>query len=114
MSLFGDPTLSVDERLLLAFKGRPQRLWFRGNFNSVLASNVDQTALQNLVPTNQGNRALRPLGTNFDNRLPQTLANGTVRQTPVTDTVNTNAHAFFPRTRLLEPGHLGVQELPVG
>ena len=95
MYLFGDPTLSADERLELTFNGRRQRLWFKGNFNPALASNVDQTALQNLVPTNQGNRVLRPLGTNFDNRLPQTLATGTVRQTPITDTVNTNARAFF-------------------
>jgi hypothetical protein len=93
--LFGDPTLSSDERMLLTFAGRPQRLWFRGNFNPNLASNVDAQALQRLVPLNQGDRVLRPLGTNFDNRLPQTLGNGTTRQTPIGDTVNPNARAFF-------------------
>ena len=40
-------------------------------------------------------RLLHPLGTAFDNRLPQTLANGTSRLTSITDTVNPNARAFF-------------------
>ncbi|MEK7754296.1 MAG: hypothetical protein AAB654_20390 [Acidobacteriota bacterium] len=93
--LFGDPTLSADQRLDLTFAGRPQRLWFRGDFNPTLASNVDQQALQRLVPLNQGDRVLRQLGSAFNNRLPQTLANGTVRQTPITDTVNWNARAFY-------------------
>ncbi|MBI3681747.1 MAG: TonB-dependent receptor [Acidobacteria bacterium] len=93
--LFGDPTLSADQRLDLTFAGRPQRLWFRGDFNPTLASNVDQQALQRLVPLNQGDRVLRQLGSAFNNRLPQTLANGTLRQTPITDTVNWNARAFY-------------------
>ena len=38
---------------------------------------------------------MRPLGAAFDNRLPQTLANGTSRLTSITDTVNSNARAFF-------------------
>jgi outer membrane receptor protein involved in Fe transport len=93
--LFGDPTLDADQRLLLTFAGRPQRLWFRGNFNPSLASNVDQQALQRLVPVNQGDRVLRQLGPNFDNRLPQTLANGATRSTPIGDTVNWNSRAFY-------------------
>ncbi len=93
--LFGDPTLSAEQRLLLTFAGRPQRLWFRGDFNPTLASNVDQQALQRLVPVNQGDRVVRQLGSGFNNRLPQTLANGTIRQTPITDTVNWNARSFF-------------------
>ncbi|MEZ5401358.1 MAG: TonB-dependent receptor [Bryobacteraceae bacterium] len=94
--LFGDPTLSADERLLLTFGGRQQRLWFRGNFNPSLASNVDASALQQLIPVNEADRVYRRLGAAFDNRLPQTLANGGVRQTPVNgDTVNPNARAFF-------------------
>ncbi|MBL8292602.1 MAG: hypothetical protein JNN08_12240, partial [Bryobacterales bacterium] len=93
--LFGDPTLNADQRLLMTYAGRPQRLWFRGNFNPTLATNVDQQALQALIPLNQADRVLRPLGPNLDNRLPQTLANGTTRLTPITDTVNWNARNFF-------------------
>ncbi|MBL8228151.1 MAG: TonB-dependent receptor [Bryobacterales bacterium] len=93
--LFGDPTLSEDQRLQMTFAGRPQRLWFRGDFDPRLATNVDQQALQALIPLNQGDRVARQLGPAFNNRLPQTLANGTVRQTPITDTVNWNARSFF-------------------
>lgn len=93
--LFGDPTLRPEQRLLLTFAGRPQRLWFRGDFDPRRASDVDQQALQNLVPANQAERILRPVGPNLDNRLPQTLANGTLRLTPIGDTVNPNARAFF-------------------
>lgn len=93
--MFGDPTLDDNERLLLTFNGRPQRLWFRGDFDPRLASNVSQEALQRLVPVDRSQRAVRPLGAAFDNRLPQTLANGTAVTTPITDTVNWNARAFF-------------------
>ena len=93
--LFGNPALSGDQRLLLTFAGRSQRLWFRGDFDPTLARNVDQTALQQLVPVARNARLLRPVGTAFDNRVAQSLANGTTRQTPITDTVNWNSRAFF-------------------
>ena len=93
--LFGNPTLDADQRLDLKFSGRNQRLWFRGDFDPRLASNVDQTALQALVPIDRSQRLLRPVGSIFDNRIAQRLANGTVRQTPITDTVNWNSRAFF-------------------
>lgn len=93
--LFGDPTLSADQRLELFFAGRPRRLWFAGDFNPTLATNVDQQALQRLVPLSQADRILRPLGTGLNNQLPQRLANGTVRNTSITDTLNWNARAFF-------------------
>ncbi|MBL8209671.1 MAG: carboxypeptidase regulatory-like domain-containing protein [Bryobacterales bacterium] len=93
--LFGDPTLSRDDQLLLTFAGRPQRLFFRGDFNPAQASNVDQSRLTQLVAPNQADRVLRPLGSTLDNRLPQTLSNGQTRLTPITDTVNWNARAFF-------------------
>ncbi|MBL8221968.1 MAG: TonB-dependent receptor, partial [Bryobacterales bacterium] len=93
--LFGDPTLSADDRLTLTFAGRPQRLWFAGDFDPRLATNVDAGKLQQLVPLDQGQRILRQLGPGFNNRLPQTLANGTVRQTPITDTVSWNSRAFM-------------------
>ena len=47
------------------------------------------------MPVNRGARLLHPLGDAFDNRLPQVLANGTVRLTSITDTVSPNSRAFF-------------------
>ena len=38
---------------------------------------------------------LRPLGSNFDNRLPQTLANGQTVLTNINENVNWNARNFF-------------------
>jgi hypothetical protein len=93
--LFGDPTLSPSQRLNLTFNGRNQVLYFRGDFDPRLASNVDQQALQTLVPVDRSQRVMRPVGAAFDNRLNQPLANGTSRLTSITDTVNWNARAFF-------------------
>jgi outer membrane receptor protein involved in Fe transport len=93
--LFGDPGLDADERLLLTFGGRPQRLWFRGDFDVTRATNVDQARLQELIPIDRGQRVVRQLGPNVDNRLPLTLRDGTTRLTPITDTVNWNARNFF-------------------
>ncbi len=93
--LFGDPTLDASQRLEMTFSGRRQRLWFRGDFNPTLATNVDQTQLQALVPLDRSQRVLKPVGSNFDNLIPQQLANGTYRLTTVTDMVNWNARNFF-------------------
>jgi hypothetical protein len=93
--LFGDPTLDADQRLTMTIFGRQQRLWFKGDFTPSSATNVDLNALLALIPADRSQRVFRPLGTAFDNRLPQTLANGTLRQTPITDTVNWNARAFY-------------------
>lgn len=94
--LFGDPTLSGDERLEMTLGGRRQRLFFRGDFNPTAATDVDQTALQALVPVDRSQRVLRPLNpARGDNRLPQLLSNGTVRLTNIADTVSWNARNFF-------------------
>ncbi len=93
--LFGNPSLSSDQQLELTYAGRNQRLWWAGDFNPTLATNVDQAALQKLVPLDRSQRIAHPVGAAFDNRLPQVLANGTVRQTGITETVNWNARAFF-------------------
>ncbi len=93
--LFGDPTLKPDERLEMVIFGRRQRLWFRGDFDPRQATNVDQNRLQQLVPVDRSQRVLRPVGSGFDNRIPQRLADGTVRLTPITDNANWNARNFF-------------------
>ena len=93
--LFGDPTLTADERLEMYIFGRRQRLWFRGDFDPTVATGVDQAALQQLVPVDRNQRVLKPVGPNFNNQIPQLLANGTTRMTTITDMVNWNARNFF-------------------
>ncbi|MDQ2899778.1 MAG: hypothetical protein M3Y07_08260, partial [Acidobacteriota bacterium] len=93
--LFGNPSLSPDRQLTLTYNGRNQRLYFAGDFDPTRATNVDLSKLEALVPANRGSRILRPLGSGFDNRLPVTLSDGTVRLTPIGDTTSWNARAFF-------------------
>jgi len=79
--LQGDPTLSPDQRTIITFQGKPQRIWFKGDFSA--------------TPDDRSQRVLRPLGSDFSNRLPLLLANGTTRLTPVANIVNPNARAFY-------------------
>jgi hypothetical protein len=87
--------LTKDERLKMNIFGRDQLLYFRGDFNPSSASNVDQAKLEQLVPVDRSQRVLHPLGASFNNRLPFTLADGTVRQTSITDNQTWNAQNFF-------------------
>jgi hypothetical protein len=94
--LFGDPTLSQDEQLEITLGGRQQRVYFKGDFNPLAATGVDQSALQQLVPADRGARTLRPLNPDRgDNSLPQVLADGSIRFTNLGDTVNWNPRNFF-------------------
>jgi hypothetical protein len=93
--VFGDPTLSADERVEMTIFGRRQRLWFRGDFDPTQATNVTGGNLTALVPVDRSQRLVRPLGPAFDNRLPQTLANGTVRSTPIGELYNPSPRAFY-------------------
>ena len=93
--LFGNPSLSADQRLTMTYGGRARRLWFAGDFNPTLATNVDQAALQKLIPLDRAQRIMHPVGSNFANQLPQVLANGTTRNTGITETVSWNSRAFY-------------------
>jgi hypothetical protein len=93
--LFGNPSLNEDQRLLMTYAGRSQRLWFAGDFTPTTATNVDQTALQALIPLDRSKRVMHPVGSNFSNQVQQVLANGTVRNTGVTEMVNWNSRAFY-------------------
>lgn len=93
--LFGDPTLSADERLLLNFGGRPQRLWFKGDFDVTKATGVDAAKLQNLIPVDRSKRVLTQVGPLLDNRVPVQLKDGSTRLTTITDGVNWNARNFM-------------------
>jgi hypothetical protein len=93
--LFGDPTLSGDERLEMTYQGKRQRLWFRGDFPTNLATDVDAAKLSQLIPDNRAQRVLRPVGDLLDNRIPMLLADGSVRYTPIGENLNWNARNFF-------------------
>src|SRR5579871_5213173 len=93
--LFGDPTLSGDQRLTMDIFGRHQRLYFRGDFNPASATGVDLAKLEQLVAVDRSQRVLRPIGPDFNNKLPFKLADGTVRSTTIFDNVNWNARNFF-------------------
>ncbi len=88
--LFGDLSIKDSERLELTFAGRRRRVFFRGDFDPTRASNVDQAALERLVPVDRSQRVVRPAGPGFNNRVPQTLADGSIRLTAV------DGRAIFP------------------
>ncbi|MCI0664136.1 MAG: TonB-dependent receptor [Acidobacteria bacterium] len=92
---FGDPTLRADERVEMTIFGNRQRLWFRGDFDPTLAQNVTGGDLLSLVPANRAQRVLHQLGPNFNNRVPQTLADGTVRETPIGELYNPSPRGFY-------------------
>ncbi len=92
---FRNPALSSGKRLNVNIFGQNQMLWFAGDFDPTQASGANLAALEQLVPVNRGARAIHPLGPNFDNRLPQTLSNGTVVPTPITDNLSWNARNFM-------------------
>lgn len=93
--LFGNPSLSADQRLVFYYNGKPQRLFFRGDFDPTKAQGVDMNKLLALVPADRSQRVMHPLGAKFDNRWPQVLKNGTVRQTSLGDLVSWNSRAFI-------------------
>jgi hypothetical protein len=93
--LFGDPQISADQRISLNIFGKNQILWFKGDFDPTQAKNVDMAKLTALVPVDRSQRALRPVGDAFDNRVAQKLADGTVRLTSVADMISWNARNFM-------------------
>ena len=93
--LFGNPSLSSDKRLNLTIFGKNQQLYFAGDFNPTGATNVNLSQLEALVPVDRSQRILRPIGPGLDNRVPQTLANGMVVNTPIGDNVNPNSRNFI-------------------
>jgi hypothetical protein len=93
--LFGDPTLSKDQRVTVDIFGRQQQVYFKGYFDSSQAKGANAAAAQQLVPVNFAQRVLTRVGNN-DNQIPQTLANGTVVNTNVNSgTVNWNSRNFY-------------------
>jgi hypothetical protein len=100
---FGNITIDADERPEMTIFGLRQRLWFRGDFNPASATNVTGGNLTALVPLDRGQRIARPLGPNFNNQIPITLANGTVRNVPIAELYN-----YSPRANFFGPGFWNV------
>ncbi len=101
--VFGDPRLKSNQRVEMTIFGRRQRLWFRGDFDPRQATNVTGGDLLALVPVNTADRLVHQLGPSFNNRIPQTLANGTVRSTPIGELYN-----YSPRAFIIGPGSWNV------
>ncbi len=96
---FGDPRLSADQRLEMTYSGRRQRLWFKGYFDPTQAKNVTGGDLFALVPVDRSQRVLRQVGSNFDNKIAQKLASGSIRQTSIGENYN-----WSPRANIMGPG----------
>ena len=92
---FGDPRLDADQRVEMTFNGTRQRLWFRGFFDPTQATSVTGGDLLALVPVDRNQRVLHQLGPNFNNQIPLQLANGTIRNTSITELFNYSQRAYF-------------------
>jgi hypothetical protein len=62
----GNPALDADQRVELTFNDRPQRLWFRGDFDPTQATNVTGGDLEALIPADRSQRVVRPFGPDCD------------------------------------------------
>jgi hypothetical protein len=87
--------LSSGKRLTMNIFGQNQMLWFAGDFDPTQATGVNLSSLEQLVPTDRSARNIHPLGSNFDNLVPQTLKDGTVVQTNITDNLSWNARNYM-------------------
>ncbi|MEO7142555.1 MAG: hypothetical protein ABI165_03545, partial [Bryobacteraceae bacterium] len=93
--VFSNPSLGSGQQLEFNYSGKLQRLYFKGDFDPTKASGIDLNTLEQLIPVDRGARAIHPVGGSFDNRIGVPLANGTVRQTAITDTLSWNPRAFI-------------------
>jgi Carboxypeptidase regulatory-like domain/TonB dependent receptor len=92
---FKNPSLSGSQHLKMNIFGQNQMLWFAGDFDPTQAAGVNASKLQALVPVNREDRSIHPLGSNFDNFLPQTLADGTAVTTNITDNLSWNTRNYM-------------------
>jgi hypothetical protein len=93
--LFGNPSLDPSQRLTMNIFGKNQQLYFRGDFDPTQATGVDLKKLEQLVPVNRADRILKPVGSQFNNKIPFVLANGQIRSTTITDLQSWNSQNFF-------------------
>ena len=92
--LWGKTQLDPSQRLTMNIFGHNQELYFRGDFDPTQATNVNLSSLEQLVPVDRTQRAIHPIGTQFNGKVPVTLANGQVETTPY-DVLGWNSQNFF-------------------
>jgi hypothetical protein len=94
---FADPSLNPDERIEMTIFGERQLLWFRGDFAAGQATDIEggPEALEALVPADRSKRAVHPAGSRFNNRLTQTLTDGSISNTSITDVFNPDPRNFY-------------------
>jgi len=104
----GNPRLDADQRLEMTYGDTHRRLWFAGDFNPSLATDVTGGDLTALVPQDRSQRTVRPWGPDCggsynNNRQAVTLADGTCYNAAVGDFYN-----WFPRASIIGPGAWNV------
>jgi len=92
--LFGNTQLDSNQRLTMNIFGHTQELYFRGDFDPTQATGVNLSTLEQLVPVDRTQRAIHPIGPQFNGKVPITLANGQVELTPY-DVLAWNSNNFF-------------------
>jgi hypothetical protein len=80
--IFRNPLIRSADRIEMTIFNQRQLLWLAGDFDPGLATATTGN-LEAYVPPNRSQRAIHPYGENFDNRVPQPLADGTARTTNV-------------------------------
>ncbi len=96
---FGDPHIAADQRPDFLWSGKVSKLWFKGYFDPTQAKNVTGGDIYALVPVDRSKRVLTQVGSSFNNQLAQTLSNGSIRQTSITEMYN-----WSPRANIMGPG----------
>jgi hypothetical protein len=80
--VFGDYTIAPGDRPKIQIFGKDQIVYFAGDFDpNSCTANCE--GLTSLVNPDRSQRVLRPYGESFNNRVPVTLNDGTVRNTNV-------------------------------
>ncbi len=100
---YGSPRIPGGVRPEADIFGTRQRLWFLGDFNPTLATNVTSGNLLSLIPVNPADRVVRQLGPdcsgNFIDRIALTLSNGNCYNARISGLYN-----WSPRGNIMGPG----------
>ena len=81
--VFGNYIISPGDRPTVEIFNDNQILWFAGDVDPSSCTGGDCAAMAGFIPENRAQRAIRPYGDNFDNRVPIALSDGSVRDTNV-------------------------------
>jgi len=81
--VFGDYIIDPGDRPEVEIYGENQILWFAGDVDPSSCTGGDCAAMAAFIPQDRSQRAIRPYGDNFDNRVDVPLNDGTLRPTNV-------------------------------